>query len=84
MLLSAMTSALTVQLEEETIRALDRLAEETDRTRDALISEALHGYLASEAAQLAEIAEAIAQADRSEFVSDEEVERILTKYDPPR
>ena len=76
-----MPYALTVELDDETAQALDRLAEQTDRTRESLVNEAVRDYLALEASQLAEIADAIKEADRGEFVTREEIERIIGKYD---
>lgn len=78
-----MPYALTVELDDETAQALDRLAEQTDRTRESLVNEAVRDYLALDASQLAEIADAIKEADRGEFVTREEIERIIRKYDSP-
>lgn len=75
-----MTVAVTVNLDEAVLAKLDALAEDTSRSRDRLVHEALEGYLEFEAQQIAKIREGLAQADCGEFVSDEEVARIFAKY----
>ena len=75
-----MTAAFTVRLDEETLAALDRLAERTERPRSWLVTRAVEEYLSVNEWQIARIEEGIADADRGDFASDEEMERIWRKF----
>ena len=75
-----MAGAFTVRLDDTTIEALDRLAEQTERSRSWLVSRAVEEYVALNAWQIARIEEGIAAADRGDFASDEEMKRIRTKH----
>jgi len=77
-----MTSPFTVRLEEETLSALDTLAEKTERSRNWLVTRAIESYVSLNAWQIAKIEEGIAAADRGEFATDEEMEAIFNKYAP--
>lgn len=73
-------SAFTVRLDDETLGALDRLAEKTDRSRSWLVAKAVEDYVALNEWQIARIEEGIADADRGNFASDKEIARIRRKY----
>lgn len=75
-----MTAPITIDFEEETLTALDAFAARMEQSRDGLIKLALEEWLAAQAWELAEIEAAIAEADRGEFVSDEEIAKIAGKY----
>ena len=75
-----MSTALTVQLDDETLEALDQLARKTDRTRNWLVAKAVEDYVALNAWQLEKIEAGLAAADRGDFASDEEVNRIRDKF----
>jgi predicted transcriptional regulator len=77
-----MTAPFTVRLEEETLSALDTLAEKTERSRNWLVTRAIESYVALNAWQIAKIEEGIAAADRGDFATDEEMEAIFNKYAP--
>jgi predicted transcriptional regulator len=77
-----MTAPFTVRLEEETLSALDRLAEKTERSRNWLVTRAIESYVSLNAWQIAKIEEGIAAADRGDFATDEEVEAVFNKYAP--
>ena len=79
-----MTAAFTIRLDEKTLADLDRLAEKTDRTRSWLVSRAVEDYVALNEWQIARIKEGIADADRGDFASDEEMERIWHKHSKPK
>ena len=59
---------------------LDRLAEATGRSKTTLAVEALQSYLEEQAWQVAEIKEALKEADAGNFASPEEVESVFKKY----
>ena len=76
-----MADPVTLHTEPSTIGAIDELARKANQPRDALVEEALRNFLKLRAWQLAKIEAGIAAADRGEFVSDEEMDRIFSKYD---
>lgn len=75
-----MPAAFTVRLDEDTLTALDRLAERTERSRNWLVSRAIEDYVLLNEWQIAKIEEGIADADRGDFASDEEMGRIRRKF----
>ncbi len=75
-----MAAAFTVRLDEKTLAALDRLAETTERPRSWLVSRAVEEYVSLNEWQIARIKEGIADADRGDFASEKEMERIWRKF----
>ncbi len=78
-----MPRSVTFELDDETLQTLDRLAERTQRSRDDLVSEAVHDYLALQDWQIDKIRAGIAAAERGDFASEEELARIVEKYSTP-
>lgn len=75
-----MTAAFTIRLDDQMLAKLDALAANTDRSRSWLAAKAIEDYLELNAWQIARIKDGIAEADRGEFASDEEVEAVFAKY----
>jgi predicted transcriptional regulator len=75
-----MPAPFTVRLDESMLKALDRLAEKTDRSRNWLVARAIEDYVALNAWQLDKIKEGIEAADRGEFAADEDVARVRKKF----
>ena len=75
-----MTAAFTIRLDDEVLAKLDALAADTDRSRNWIAAKAIEDYVALNAWQIARIKEGIAEADRGEFATDEEVEAVFRKY----
>jgi predicted transcriptional regulator len=75
-----MAVTVPVIFEEATLSKLDELAQDIAQPRDRLVAEAIESYVEFYAAQVAKIKEGIAQADRGEFASEEEVARVFAKY----
>ncbi|MDP3410026.1 CopG family ribbon-helix-helix protein [Bosea sp. (in: a-proteobacteria)] len=75
-----MTAAFTIRLDDQMLAKLDALAADTDRSRSWLAAKAIEDYLERNAWQIARIKDGIAEADRGEFASDEDVEAVFTKY----
>ena len=75
-----MTAAFTIRLDDQMLAKLDALAADTDRSRSWLAAKAIEDYLELNAWQIARIKDGIAEADRGEFASDEDVEAVFTKY----
>ncbi len=75
-----MTAAFTIRLDDEMLAKLDALAADTDRSRNWIAAKAIQDYVELNAWQIARIKEGIAEADRGEFATDEEVEAVFRKY----
>jgi len=71
-----MTAAFTVNLDEATLARLEAIAKSRALPRDRVVQEALEAFLDFEEAQIARIKEGIAQADRGEFATEEELDAI--------
>ncbi len=71
-----MTAAFTIRLDDEMLARLDALAADTDRSRSWIAAKAIEDYVALNAWQIAHIKEGIAQADRGEFATEEELDAI--------
>lgn len=74
-----MTAAFTIRLDEETLAKLDALAVDTDRSRNWLAAKAIQDYVELNAWQIQRIKEGIAEADRGEFATEEELDAIEAK-----
>ncbi|MBN9471766.1 MAG: CopG family ribbon-helix-helix protein [Bosea sp.] len=75
-----MTAAFTIRLDDETLAKLDALAANTDRSRNWLAAKAIENYVELNAWQIARIKEGVAEADRGELATDQEVEAVFAKY----
>jgi predicted transcriptional regulator len=71
---------VTVRMEAEQVALLDELAQADDRHRSYLINEAIESYLAHRRWRIDEINKAVAEADAGEFVPDEDMQAVLTKW----
>jgi predicted transcriptional regulator len=71
-----MTAAFTIRLDDEMLAKLDALAADTDRSRSWIAAKAIESYVELNAWQIAHIKEGIAQADRGEFATEEELDAI--------
>ncbi len=76
-----MADPVTLHIEPATLGAIDDLAKQANRPRDMLVEEALRNFVLLRAWQVAKIEQGIVAADRGQFASDEEIERIFSKYD---
>ena len=75
-----MPKSVTVDLDEPVLEALDRVAEHSARTRSDIIAEVVRDYLETQRWQIEKIEAGIAAADRGDFASENEIERIVDKY----
>ena len=78
-----MSNTITIDLEDDTRRALDRLAQQTGRPIDDLVNQAVRDYLQLQEWQRQKIEAGIAAAERGEFATEDELMRIANKYSPP-
>ncbi len=75
-----MSNTVTIDLEDDAGRALDRLAQQTNRSVDALVNQAVRDLLNLQEWQWRKIEAGIAAAERAEFATEEELDRIAGKY----
>jgi RHH-type transcriptional regulator, rel operon repressor / antitoxin RelB len=76
-------SVTTLEIRSDLKIQLDHLAEESHRSESDLANEALSLYLAQQRRIAARIQEGLAQAQRGEFVTDEEMEAFFARYTEP-
>jgi predicted transcriptional regulator len=80
---NAGSAHISLRVPNDLIQAFDKLAATLDRPRSWVMLRALRQYLEDEGAELAEDAESLAELDRGESVSAEDVrrqvERIIAK-----
>ncbi len=77
-------SATTLEIRSDLKIQLDHLAAESHRSESDLANEALSLYLAQQRHISARIKVGLAQAQRGEFVTDEEMEAFFARYTEPR
>ena len=77
-------SVTTLEIRSDLKIQLDHLAEESHRSESDLANEALSLYLAQQRRITARIQEGLAQAQRGEFVTNEEMEAFFARYTEPK
>lgn len=77
-------SATSLEIRSDLKIQLDHLAEESHRSESDLANEAVALYLAQQRRIAARIQEGLAQAQRGEFVSDEDMEAFFARYSEPQ
>jgi len=75
-----MSETLSIELEDEVRRALDRLVQKTARSVDDIVNQAVRDYLDVHEWQQRKIEAGIAAAERGEFATEDEIARIAAKY----
>ena len=75
-----MPGALNIRLEDDTLAALDRLAEKTERSRNWLVARAVEDYVALNVWQIAKIETGLAAAERGHFADDQQIARVRSKF----
>uniref|UniRef100_UPI00310160A3 CopG family ribbon-helix-helix protein n=1 Tax=Neorhizobium sp. EC2-8 TaxID=3129230 RepID=UPI00310160A3 len=73
-------TAFTIRVPDDVAERLDQLAQKLDRSRSYMAAQAIEDFVAREEWQLAEIEAGIAEADRGDFASDDDVARVVSKY----
>lgn len=71
---------MTVRLPADLAGQLEKLMQATGRNKSAITVAALRDYVDAEAWQIQDIEHGIAEADRGEFASAEEVNSFFAKY----
>ena len=75
-----MSNIITIDLEDDARRALDRLAQQTNRSVDEIVNQAVRNLLNLQEWQRRKIEAGTAAAERAEFATEEELDRIAGKY----
>ena len=75
-----MDTTLSIRLPDDTKRQLEELAEATGRSKSFLAVDAIRRYLEQEAWQIAEIRQALNEADAEDFATSSEVKKVLRKW----
>lgn len=78
--MGSQSTVLTLRLEPQIKKQLEKLAKATRRSRAFLAAEAIREYLAVNEWQIEEIGKALDEADRGEFASDKEVQKTMKKW----
>lgn len=73
-------SVMSLRLPDEMAETLANLAKATGRSKSFLAIDALRDYLAREAWQIAELQQALEEADAGDFATEEEVASTLNKW----
>jgi RHH-type rel operon transcriptional repressor/antitoxin RelB len=72
--------AMTVRLPADLAGQLEKLIQATGRNKSAITVAALRDYVEAESWQIQDIKQGIAEADRGEFASSDEVNSFFAKY----
>ena len=73
-------TTLTLRVADDLKEQLEALAEATGRTKSFLAVEAIRAYLQEEAWQVAEVRQALQEADAGDFAEVQEVEQMRRKW----
>ena len=71
---------INVRLPAELYDQIEELSKATARTKSYLAIDALTNYVQSESWQIRDIQQGIKEADAGEFVTDDEVKAVFSKY----
>jgi RHH-type transcriptional regulator, rel operon repressor / antitoxin RelB len=71
---------MSMRLPDELTSQLDALATATGRSKSFLAGQAIRDFVERESWQIAEITQAINEADAGDFASDDEVNAISAKW----
>lgn len=71
---------MSVRLPDELSKQLEALAAATGRTKSFLAGQAIRDFVEREAWQIAEIEQALREADAGDFASDDEVSALSAKW----
>lgn len=74
------TTVLTLRVPQDVKDQLSKLAEATHRSQSFLGGEAIRRYIDLESWQIAEIQQALTEADANDFASDDEFNAVLKKH----
>lgn len=76
----SMSATVTIRLESELKQRLEQLAESMQRSKSFLAAQAIRDFVDLNEWQVQEIEQAIVEADRGEFASDQDVAAVFDKW----
>jgi RHH-type rel operon transcriptional repressor/antitoxin RelB len=74
------TRTINVRVPVNVYNQLENLAKSTARTKSFVTVEAITSYLATQSWQVNEITAGMADADRGDFATNDQVDAVFTKY----
>ena len=74
------STTMTIRLDDKVKDRLDRLATSTHRSKSYLAAEAIRAFVEINEWQVAEVREAVGEADAGDFASDEDVAALARKW----
>jgi RHH-type rel operon transcriptional repressor/antitoxin RelB len=74
------SAVLTLRLDPKLKNRLDRISKATSRSLSFVAAEAIREYVTLNDWQIAEIKKGLTEADRGEFATDDEVQRVVKKW----
>ena len=74
------SSVLTLRVDSRLKKQLDRLSRAMNRTRSFVASEAIREYVTLNEWQIEEVKKGIAEAERGDFATDDDVSRVVKKW----
>lgn len=77
-----MNTSMSMRLPASLLEQLGQLAEATGRTKSFLAVQAIQDFVDREAWQVAEIQQALIEADNGEFATDTEMALLDAKWNP--
>lgn len=75
-----MTTTLSLRVPQNVLDQLALLADATGKSRNFIAVRAMRDFIEREAWQVAEIQQAIQEADAGDFATDEEVQDVFKKW----
>jgi predicted transcriptional regulator len=77
-----MKENVSIRLDAEKLSKVEHIAALMDRDRSAIITEAVDAYLGFYDRQLAELEQAVKEADAGDFATQDEMDAVTNKYRP--
>jgi len=74
------SAVLTLRLDPKLKKQLDRLSKAMSRSRSFVAAEAIREFVTLNEWQIEEIKKGLAEADRGEFATDEEVDAVVKRW----
>lgn len=74
------TAILSLRVPQEVKEQLNKLAKATHRSQSFLGGDAIRRYVEIESWQIAEIQQAVTEADRDDFATDDEFNAVVKKH----
>jgi predicted transcriptional regulator len=75
-----MSTTMTIRLEPDVKKRLDRLAAATDRSKSFLAAEAVRAYVENNEWQIEEVRAALEEANTEDFATDKDVAKLARKW----